>query len=269
MAFQCTAMVFAHPGHELAVAGLLQRYRPHLLFLTRADSAGDLEREKLALHGLDQLGLAAQSTFLNVSEIDIYRWLLESALAPFLDLRDRIFQWLKEVRPTTLFGDAFELSNVIHDIGRALLDSAWREYGGGHACQNFELPLVCRTEPGLWNLRFQQFPFGDFETFHLTKAEAQTKQSLVDWAGARRTEAAEVKGFFSIEREVFRRVPDDRDYRFPPKGLRLHYDEWGRMKVEQGQHARPILFAEHYVPIVRELPALQRDTSVQAAASSG
>jgi hypothetical protein len=66
-------MVFAHPGHELPVAGLIQHYRPHLLFLTRSDSAGDLEREELALHGLRQIGLADQTTFFGICEADIYR----------------------------------------------------------------------------------------------------------------------------------------------------------------------------------------------------
>jgi len=250
------AMVFAHPGHELAVAGLLQRYQPHLLFLTRADSAGDVEREPLALYGLGELGLTERTKFLSISEIDIYRWLLEGELGPFIELRRKLVAWLEDIRPDSLFGDAFELSNVVHDIGRALLDSAWREYRKRVACENFELPLVCRTEPGLWNLRFQEFPSGDFEIFHLTEGETRLKKSLADWAGTQRTEAAMVKGFFLIEREVYRRVPSDRDYTKPPEGLRLHYDEWNDLQVQRGKHAQPILFAKHFVPIVRQLPEL-------------
>jgi hypothetical protein len=250
------AMVFAHPGHELAVAGLLQRHRPHLLFLTRADSAGDFERETLALQGLGQLKLTEQAKFLGISETDIYGWLLEGELSPFIELRRKLVGWLKDIRPNRLFGDAFELSNVIHDIGRAILDSAWREYRKDVACENFELPLVCRTEPGLWNLRFQEFPHGDFEIFYLTERETQLKKSLADWAGTQRTEAAMAKDFFSIEREVFRRVPSDRDYAKPPEGLRLHYDEWNEIQVQRGRHARPILFAKHFIPIVRQLPEL-------------
>jgi hypothetical protein len=116
--------------------------------------------------------------------------------------------------------------------------------------------LVCRTEPGLWNLRFQEFPRGEFETFHLTEEETRLKKSLADWASTQRTEAAGVKDFFSIEREVFRRVSSDRDYTTPPEGLRLHYDEWNEFQVQCGKHARPILFAKHFVPLVRQLPEL-------------
>ena len=249
-------MVFAHPGHELAVAGLLQHHRPQLLFLTRADSAGDIERETLALYGLGQLGLTERARFLSISETDIYRWLLEGELDPFIELRQKLVGWLEETKPDRLFGDAFELSNVVHDIGRALLDSAWREYRKAVTCENFELPLVCRTEPGIWNLRFQEFPRGDFETYHLSEEETRVKKSLDDWAGTQRTEAAMVKGSFLIEREVFRRVPSDRDYTKPPEGLRLHYDEWNEIQVRRGKYAQPIMFAKHFSPIVRQLPEL-------------
>jgi hypothetical protein len=250
------AMVFAHPGHELAAAGLLQRHKPHLLFLTRADSGGDVEREKLALYGLEQIGLTERATFLGISEPDIYRWLLEGELSPFLELRQKLLAWLEDIRPDRIFGDAFELSNVVHDIARALIDSVWREYRRRIACENFELPLVCRTEPGVWNLRFQEFPLGDFEIFQLSANETQVKKSLADWAGSQRTEAAMVKDFFSIEREVFRRVPCDRDYTKPPEGLRLHYDEWNELQAQRGKYAQPILFSKHFVPLVRQLPEL-------------
>ena len=145
-------MVFAHPGHELIVAGLMQRHRPHLLFLTRADSGGDQERETIARHGIESLGLLSTATFLDVREPDIFRWIFDCDAAPLLELRGRILAWLHDVKPSVLFGDAFELSNVMHDLGRAVLDSAWREYRRTRPCDNFELPLASRTEPELWKI---------------------------------------------------------------------------------------------------------------------
>lgn len=249
-----SGMVFAHPGHELPVAGLIQHYRPHLLFLTRSDSAGDLEREELALQGLRQIGLTDQATFLHVSEADIYRWLFAGEVAPFLEIRRRLVEWLDAVRPNLLFGDAFELSNIVHDVGRVLLDSAWRECRQRFSCQNFELPLVCRTEPEIWNLRFQEFPEGPFETYHLDDPQKVLKKSLADWVGKQREEAAMAANFFTLGREIFRGVPPDRDYTKPPQGLRLHYEDWGRLKVQAGTYQQPLLFADHFVPLVERLP---------------
>src|SRR5437660_134019 len=93
------AMVFAHPAHEILVAGLMQRHRPHLLFLTRSDSGGDGGREALARAGLERLGLTAQATFLGVSEVESYARALEGDAAYYLRLRDRLLDWLREVRP--------------------------------------------------------------------------------------------------------------------------------------------------------------------------
>lgn len=247
-------MVFAHPGHELLAVGLMQRYRPHLLFLTRADSAGDTEREALAMEGLEKLGLAEQATFLHLHEHDLYRWLFEIDAKAIQGLRNEVLSWLERVGPTHLFGDAYEVSNVTHDLGRAVLDSAYRAYSRNKPCENYELPLVCRTEPELWKLRFQEFPFGPFETITLTPEELATKQSVADWITTRRVEAELARHLFKLETEVYRAVPTDRDYSRPPEGLQLHYDDWGRMQVMRGKYERPISFAEHFAPLVRQLP---------------
>jgi hypothetical protein len=250
------AMVFAHPGHELIVVGLIQRHQPHVLFLTRADSAGDTEREELAQYAFEVLKLTERSSFLGISEKDIFDWLLGGQVEPFLKIRERVLEWLHVVRPSILFGDAFELSNIVHDVGRAILDSAWREYRQQHPCDNFELPLASRTEPDPWKLHLQKFPRGPFETIKLTDGEVRVKQSIADWIKERRPEAAAAEGFFSVGREVFREVSPDRDYTRPPEGLRLHYDEWGGIQVALGRYKTTLRFAEHFVPLVKQLPWL-------------
>lgn len=250
------AMVFAHPGHELLAVGLLQRHRPHILYLTRADSAGDEEREALAREGLERLELSKQATFLGVPEGDVHRWLLQGDVASILELRGAIADWLRRIEPMQVFGDAFELTNVVHDLGRAILDSAWRERFQRVACANFELPLVCRTDPEPWKLRFQEFPDSSFESISLTQAELKIKQSLADWIGTRRMEAEMARPYFDLGKEIFRQVPADRDYSVPPEGLQRHYDEWGQIQVQLGKYAQPILFADHFVPLVQQLPQL-------------
>jgi hypothetical protein len=139
-----------------------------------------------------------------------------------------------------------------------LLDSAWREYSAGPLQrENFELPLVCRTDPDLWQLRFQEFPDGGHDTLDLNGAEIAAKQELVDLIGAVRVEAAMARRLFPpIDREIYRRVPECRDYTRPPAGLQLHYDDWGRLQVRMGRYGRAITFAQHFVPIVRQLPGM-------------
>jgi hypothetical protein len=249
-------MVFAHPAHELPALGLIQQYRPHLLFLTRADSAGDNERETLARHGLGQLGLLDTTTFFGIPEAEVHRWLIDCDVHAVLELRGRLLGWLDQARPDAIFGDAFELTNVVHDLGRAILDSALREWTQHHPCRSFELPLACRTDPEIWKFRIQEFPGDTPEVYIFDSDQESTKKEKVEWMSGKQREAAVGAQLLSLDREVFREVPSDRDYAIPPPGLRLHYDDWGKLQVARGKYQQPILFASHFVPLVRQLPLM-------------
>ena len=255
MSAERVAMVFAHPGHELLVAGLMQHHRPHILFLTAADSGGEAGRAELAREGLDLLGLAGRATFLNFLENESYAWALSGTAEPYRKIGEQILGWLEEVRPTAVFGDAFELSNFHHDLGRALLDGALRRYGERFGLpQNYECPLVCRTDPNPTRLRFQEFVSGPFEVFRLSEQELAAKRELVDWVGQRHPGAALATPLFPpMNQEVYRAVAPDRDYTLAPAGLRRHYDDWGRLQVFLGRYREALLFAEHFVPLVRAL----------------
>jgi hypothetical protein len=248
------AMVFAHPAHELAALGLIQRLRPQLLFLTRADSAGDEDRENLAQQALRRFDLASSTTFFGIAEAEVYRWLIEGDLDAVLALRARLLDWLDRTRPDAVFGDAFELTNVVHDLGRAVLDSALREWMRTNACRSFELPLASRTAAEMWKFHFQEFPGDTAEVFLLAADERRAKKETVDWMGGKLREAAIGAQVFPLEREVFREVPPDRDYTVPPSGLKLHYDDWGRIQVARGKYKEAIMFATHFAPLARQLP---------------
>jgi hypothetical protein len=112
---------------------------------------------------------------------------------------------------------------------------------------------------------YRAFPHGPFETIDLAEAEVRIKQSIADWVKTQRAEAAAAEKLFSMGREVFRVVPPDRDYTRPPEGLRLRYDEWGAIQVALGKYQRPIRFAEHFVPLVQQLPWLAKVTEPAAA----
>jgi hypothetical protein len=103
-------------------------------------------------------------------------------------------------------------------------------------------------------LRFQEFVDGPFDVFRLSEQELAGKRALVDWVGQRHPEAALATPLFPpLDREVYRAVPPDRDYTVAPAGLRRHYDDWGRLQVFLGKYGQPLLFAEHFAPLVRSL----------------
>ena len=118
----------------------------------------------------------------------------------------------------------------------------------------------------MWRLHYQEFPVGPYEVFALNDEEAARKQALRDWLGTRWVEAGQAKHLFPLAREIYRRVPVERDYTQPPAGLRRHYDEWGRFQVQRGRYRQALTFAEHFVPLIRGLPLLAATASAARSA---
>jgi hypothetical protein len=248
------AMVLAHPaGHELVVAGLIQRYRPAILFTTRGDADPRFDHECLGRQGLARLGLEKDVTFLALSEVESYRRAFAGDVAYYAAYRDRIVDWLLRVRPDVVFADGFEAYNFHHDLTQALLQGALRLYGTLRpAPAHYECPLHCAMgEPA--QMRYQEFASGPFVSFDLTDEEVARKREWAEWVGRTNQYVLEVLPLYRLEREVYRPVPAGRDYAEPPAGLRLYYDELGRELVRRGKHARALLFADHFVPLVRGL----------------
>lgn len=247
------AMVFSHPGHEFLCAGMLQRFRPQILFLTRADNGRDREREATSRAGLARLGLEEHATFVGLEEAKSYRWAREGLHAPYVALRETVLAWLRRTQPTVVLGDALELTNFHHDVGRVVLDAALARYGlDREPPTNVDLPLFCRTDEGLRNLRYQQFPDGGHAEHRLTPEETACKRELATWLVGKIEEASWVTSHVpAADREPYRVAPAGRTHLAPPSGLQRHYEQWGRMQVVLGKYDQPLLFEEHFLPIVR------------------
>lgn len=253
------AMVFTHPaGHELSVYGLIARFRPRILFVTRGDSDGSTNHEQLACQGLAAFELADNATFLSRSERESYERAFAGDVAYYASWQQAIYQWLEQVKPDVVFGDAFELYNFNHDMVRVVLDGAIRRYSAaGRTVRNYELALACRTEPELDKIRYQEFPYGHSHVFSLDTVTDAKKTEVIRRIGLEHPEIAQLLSICPTHRESYRRVRANRDYSVPPAGLRRHYDEWGQEQVRRGKYAHALLFDEHFVPIVRGLGLMQ------------
>lgn len=255
-----SAMVFAHPGHELTVLGMLQRFHPEMLFVTRADSGESRERENLCRAGLRELKLENRATFLEVSEWDLFRGALTGDVQLFLSIRDRIVNWLRLARPVCVFGDAIEGYNVNHDLVRSALDSAIRCYANekGWMPENHEIPLACHGHPILAGLPFARFDTGltPWRYVNLTAAEQRLKRRILNRASAADKYIAvviEALNAERFEREGYYPAPSIRQLARPVSGLWPSYEEQGRRMVERGKYQKTILFHEHVLPIIRAL----------------
>lgn len=253
---QRVAIVVSHPAHLLTVLGMVLRCRPHILMLLEAPTGPGAGQEGLVREGLALAGLDNQCDALRFDEDESYRRALAGDHGFHLELGAMIRDWLQDVKPDVVLGDAYEASNFQHDIGRLLLDEALRFHDRPRTISNFEFPLTSRL-PGDGNeLRFGEFLTGTWETFSLTPREADVKRSIVDWAREHDPFVNDVADFFpDLAIEPFRPVPRDRNYLEPPPGLDLYYDERGREEVKQGKYETVITFQDHYVPLVEAVLA--------------
>jgi len=253
--FSNVAIVVSHPAHLLTVAGLIQRHHPAILASSSADSSDAGNQARIIKAGLMQLGCQTAPSFLDVDEREAYQWAHVGHWAPFLKIRERLLEWIYEVRPDVVLGDAFECSNYMHDVGRLLLDSALHEYRKEQPqVRNFEFPLVCRPTSEPDKLRFQFFPSGELEEFILTESEAARKLEIIEWALPQSEFIRNVAPLFPpIHIEPLRAIPWDRDYTKIPEGVEKHYDARGVEMVNSGTYDKPIRFEEHFVPLVKEI----------------
>ena len=113
------ALIVSHPAHAAMVAGLVQRFRPYLLVVGQS-----LAQRSVVNHGLALMGLDDRATFLDIPDAESYYRVLQDDYSFHLSLGHDIFRWLLKIRPTKVFGDAFELSNFQHDMTRLLVDTA-------------------------------------------------------------------------------------------------------------------------------------------------
>ena len=137
------AMIFGHPAHELSALGMLQRFRPESFYLTQANSCGEDDREETSRKTLERFDLARNATFFGLSELESYERMLRGDLGWYDRSLEAICDWLREVRPTAAFCDAFEFYNIHHDICSAMTMAACRRVG--LETDLFHLPLACNA----------------------------------------------------------------------------------------------------------------------------
>jgi hypothetical protein len=251
------AFVVSHAAHLLTVVGMALRWRPYVLLLTSSATGVGARQGDLIRTGLAKIGLRDRAHGLAIDEAQSYREALAGNFAFHMSATSRILDWIKEVRPEAVFGDAFELTNYQHDVGRLLLDAAIkRSRQEGLDVTNYEFPLCFRPAQDRARLQFGVFPSGHYEQFRLSREEIASKVQIVDWATRLDKFIAYAAPLFpGPEIERYRKVPSDRDYSVPPPNLARHYDDRGREEVAAGRYTQAISFERHFAPLVRYLAA--------------
>ena len=119
-----TLVVLSHPNHEFAIYGMVQRLRPHFIYLTDGGSPTRIAETR---QGLARAGLVGNATFLNHPEDTFYQGLLEGDIGYFQSVAAQVKKVVDKLRPEQVFCDRVELYNPVHDLALPIVRRALKE----------------------------------------------------------------------------------------------------------------------------------------------
>ena len=248
-------LVVAHPAHILTVFGMVLRYRPKILLLTHAYAGNGFGQANLIQRCFELCGIEDCTTDLEMDEAESYRRAIAYDFGYHENIIASIRDWLDITRPNSVLGDAFELSNYQHDVGRLLLDHALASFpSSGPPIANYEFPLSVQADGDGQELQYGRFLSGEFEEFTLTEEEFHLKQRAVQLASQLDSFVGQVASVFpSLGKECFRPVSPNRDYSVVPTNTARYYDGRGVQEIATGKYKTLITFEKHFCPLVEYL----------------
>lgn len=246
-----TALIIAHPGHELRVHGWMERTRPEVFVLT--DGSGHTERSRLASTAevLRRAGARPGAVFGRFRDRSLYELLLSRDLGALERLARDIAENLVQAGIRCVAADAIEGYNPGHDLCRVVADAAVRlaQSRLGRPIASYGFPLDARPDAGSWQIRHE----------------------LDDEALRRKMEAS--LGYPEMRAEVERNLAEHGREAFRVECLRLvdgeavvehlvddppYYERYGERQVAAGHYERVLRFREHFLPVARGLRELGR-----------
>ena len=245
-------VVTAHPNHELAIFGFIQRTRPRLLFLT---DGGGPHRVADSQRGLAALGLLAEARFVPTPESALYHALLDRQHGMFAALVAEVRAELEATGAQEVICEGVEFYNPLHDITLPIVWAATRDRPDVHV---WEFPLIAQVPQAAERYRVQRMA-PDREALAtalaLTADELRTKlQARAQTYRCLEAQLGPVLADFTDDHfsvEYFVRA--DAPWRDPGPDDCVRYEWRARRLQADGQIARVITYHDHVRPMVTGL----------------
>jgi hypothetical protein len=240
-----SALVVAHPGHELILHHWMERHRPLYCCLTDGSGGGGASRIESTSRLLLRAGAMPGPIFGRYTDREIYRFVLEGRVDIFVALRDELASALLSAEIVAVAGDAMEGFNPIHDLCRALIDAAvsLAEVQTGRTMRNDEFALDHLVpQPGDATIELDA---DALERKLAAGNDYPEMQREIDWAMGRFGVE-----HFAAERlrpSTMQRMMDDFAQREPA------YERYGQLRVTEGRYRHVIRYQQHVLPLFAAL----------------
>jgi hypothetical protein len=128
-----SALIIAHPGHELRVFGWYEQARPTTFVLTSGSRNGDNGRTSLSRDLACQTRSSIGSLFGRYLDRQIYEAILKHEVSLFADWASELTDALVDLGPQLVVVDGWQFYNVAHDLAhlmaRLAVERAGRQLG--------------------------------------------------------------------------------------------------------------------------------------------
>ena len=241
-----SALVVAHPGHELRVHGWMERERPLVFVLT--DGSGGAGQPRLASSRrlLEATGGHPAPVFGEYTDRELYAAILGGDVDFFRGIVGRIAAALAEHRIDTVVGDSAEGYNSAHDACRLLVDAAVgeRQRGGGPT-ESYEYPVVGGSPAHDVPPAMQVSLDGPALERKLAAARRYDGldgevEAAIDRHGV---DGLRTECFFRATGRAWVPAPDEKPF----------YETYGERQVAAGRYATVLRYADHMLPLARAL----------------
>ena len=246
-----SALIVAHPGHELRVFGWLSLSKPHVCVFT--DGSGSQAQSRLyqTTQILNSAGATPGKLYGRFTDREWYALLMAQNPEPFVSLAEEIARWLESEAISMVVGDAIEGYNSAHDVCRLIINAAVElaSLRSRTSISNFDFPLVGPPD------QCEAHLLPHCQTVILEEEIFQKKLKLACQYTELLGEVEEVmRSLGEAPFRVERLRPASRTY--ATDGLceeKPYYEQYGEKRVSSGAYPTVLRRQEHILPIAREL----------------
>jgi len=245
-----SALVIAHPGHELRVYHWLELAHPLVFILTDGSGRSGTSRLESTATVLEKARAQRGLIFGRLTDLVLYHKILERESDFFIDLADELAEGLYQHQIEYVAGDAIEGYNPAHDLCRLIIDAATRIVRRRYkvSLRNFDFALsgppdacpATAREEAIWiTLNDLQF-----------ERKLNLARSYPD-LGAEVESALASNGEDAFRIECLRAVEHALHcyhFQMPP-----FYERYGEKQVAAGFYDRIIRYREHMLPLAQAL----------------
>jgi hypothetical protein len=258
-----SAIIVAHPGHELRVFHWMERTQPLYCCLTEGSGGAATSRMPSTDALLARIGSRPGSLYGRYADKEIYRFLLDGRVDVFVDLVDELADVLVAADVDTVAGDAVEGFNPSHDVCRYVIDGAVALAGrrSGRRIDNREFLLEGRPDA---------CPEANLESAIWLRLDEAALDRKIDAASQYPELQAEVqaalarfgRGAFAVEclRPAATAAALD--------GFRTalpFYERFGEQRVREGRYDEIIRYRQHVQPVRAAIEAAVHGRVADAA----